>query len=179
MSRKALIKNIDNLIEKCKNKNYWNIIILNRNTILNNFNYSCVFYAITHYAIFTKKVCNQYKCCHCNRKATTIKFDYIKRAKLINIIIDEYEKQSKYDDIYLTLNNIICNYLLYIKDNIDKLLFTCCYCSEQDYPSYKEIETNVTKEHIIDNANKIKYDTNNNKWKLYKIDINKLKINNI
>jgi len=172
---KLLYIHITDIIDKIRYKKYWNIEIHNLDTVFDNFNYSCVFYFVTHYLVFTTEICNHYNCCECMCKASNTKIDYIKRTKLINKLINY--KERKCPNKTFKLSDIIILYLYHIRNNIHLIKFACPYCYVQDYPSYKDF--NITDKQIIRNAYDIRYNHNNNKWINHKTDKEKLKINNI
>ena len=162
-----LMDHINEYIEKVKLNKYWDIKI-NKNVLLNNYNYSCIIYVITHYEIFSYDICKNYNCYYCDCKSSNVILDYNKRAKILNTVLDHYCGD------YISLNNIIIKYLFMLKIKSRELFFCCPTCKRKDTPAYLNISSNENT--IIECAYRIRNNvSNSNKWKKHKVNINDIK----
>ena len=161
LNRKKIMNKLIKVTEKINDNKYWNIII-NKDVVLNNCNYSCVFYVLIHYEIFDTHLCSNFNCYFCHQKSTNVIFDYCDRAKIINNILNYYPLQ------FISLNELILEFLIHLQIKFMLFNFTCPCCKKRDYPLYKNIK--ISENNIIDSAYKIRKNINT-KWKKHKVII--------
>ena len=161
-----LKKHIVKLMDKINDNKYWNILI-NKDIILKNINYFCIFYVIIHYEIFSYDICKYYECYYCNNKSVNVIFNYYSREKIIkNILFNHREKN-------ISLNKIILEFLIECIKKSKQFKFCCSICKRKDYPII--CNNGLSENQIINLAYRIRLNKNS-KWIKHKVKIKGTKI---
>lgn len=162
----VLKKHIVQIMDRINDNKYWDIHI-NKEAILNSFNYFCIFYVIVHYEIFSFDICKYYDCYYCCNKSTNVIFNYNSRRKLIvNILINHREKN-------ISLNKFILEFLIEIIKKSKQFKFCCSECKRKDYPTI--CNNGFSENQIINLAYRIRLNKNI-KWKKHRVKIEGTKI---